>query len=66
MLSPDKLDDGPWACLKPNLKRRWGIHELYRLVAVAIASGQPVHRSPLAPPAAVLGVKVADKVSRAA
>jgi hypothetical protein len=40
--------------------------ELYRveeaLVAAAIAAGQ----SALAPPAAVLGVKVADKVSRAA
>jgi hypothetical protein len=30
----------------------------------AIAAGQPIHRSPSAPPAAVLGVKVADKVSR--
>jgi hypothetical protein len=36
------------------------------LVAAAIAAGQPVHRSPSAPPAAVLGVRVADKVSRAA
>jgi hypothetical protein len=36
------------------------------LVAAAIASGQPVRRSPSAPPAAVLGVRVADKVSRAA
>jgi hypothetical protein len=36
------------------------------LVAAAIAAGQPVHRSPSAPPAAVLGVTVADKVSRAA
>jgi len=35
------------------------------LVAVA-AAGQPVHRSPSAPPAVVLGVRVADKVSRAA
>jgi hypothetical protein len=36
------------------------------LVAAAIAAGQLVHRSPSAPPAAVLGVRVADKVSRAA
>ena len=36
------------------------------LVAAAIATGQPVHRSPSAPPAAVLGVRLADKVSRAA
>jgi len=36
------------------------------LVAAAIAAGQPVHRSPSAPPPAVLGVRVADKVSRAA
>ena len=36
------------------------------LVAVAIAAGQPVHRSPSAPPAAVLGVRVAERVSRAA
>jgi len=36
------------------------------LVAAAIAAGHPVHRSPLAPPAAVLGVRVADKISRAA
>jgi hypothetical protein len=36
------------------------------LVAAAIAANQPVHRSPSAPPAAVLGVRVADRVSRAA
>src|SRR5262249_56650911 len=36
------------------------------LVAAAIEAGQPVHRLPSAPPAAVLGVSVADKVSRAA
>jgi hypothetical protein len=36
------------------------------LVAAAIAAGHPVHRSPSAPPAAVLGVRVADKASRAA
>jgi hypothetical protein len=46
------------------------LDELHRveeaLVAAAIATGQPVHRSPSAPPAAVLGVRVADKVSRAA
>jgi hypothetical protein len=46
------------------------LDELHRveetLVTVAIAAGQPVQRSPSAPPAAVLGVRVADKVSRAA
>jgi hypothetical protein len=46
------------------------LDELHRveeaLVTAAIATGQPVHRSPSAPPAAVLGVRVADKVSRAA
>jgi hypothetical protein len=36
------------------------------VVAAAIATGQPVHRSPSAPPAAVLGVRLVDKVSRAA
>ena len=46
------------------------LHELHRveeaLVAAAIEAGQPVHRLPSAPPAAMLGVRVADKVSRAA
>jgi hypothetical protein len=46
------------------------LDELHRveeaLVAAALAAGQPVHRSPSAPPAAVLGVRIADKVSRAA
>jgi hypothetical protein len=46
------------------------LDELHRveeaLVAAAIATGEPVYRSPSAPPAAVLGVRVADKVSRAA
>jgi hypothetical protein len=46
------------------------LDELHRieeaLVAVAIATGQLVYRSPSAPPAAVLGVRVADKFSRAA
>jgi hypothetical protein len=46
------------------------LDELHRveevLVAAAIAVGEPVHRSPSAPPAAVLGVRVTDKVSRAA
>jgi hypothetical protein len=36
------------------------------LVIAAIAAGHSVHRSPSAPPAAVLGVRVAVKVSRAA
>jgi hypothetical protein len=46
------------------------LDELHRveevLVAAAIAAGQPVHRSPSVPPAAVLGVRVTDKASRAA
>jgi hypothetical protein len=46
------------------------LDELHRveeaLVAVAIAAGEAVHRSPSAPPAAVLGVRVAEAVSRAA
>ena len=46
------------------------LDELHRveevLVAAAITAGQPVHRSPSAPPAAVLGVRVADRASRAA
>jgi hypothetical protein len=36
------------------------------LVAAAIRSREPVHRSPSAPPPAVLGVRMAEKVSRAA
>jgi hypothetical protein len=36
------------------------------LVAAAIATGQPVHRSPFAPPAAVLGVRIEAKATRAA
>jgi hypothetical protein len=36
------------------------------LVAAAIAAGHSVHRSPSAPPAAVLGIRVADRASRAA
>jgi hypothetical protein len=46
------------------------LDELHRveeaLVAAAIAAGEPVHRSPSASPPAVLGVRVADRVSRAA
>ena len=46
------------------------LDELHRveeaLVAAALAAGSSVHRSPSAPPAAVLGVKIADKASRAA
>jgi hypothetical protein len=36
------------------------------LVAAALAAGSSVHRSPSAPPAAVLGVRVSDRISRAA
>jgi hypothetical protein len=46
------------------------LDELHRveeaLVAAAIAAGQPVHRSPSAPPAAVLGIRIAERASRAA
>ena len=46
------------------------LDELHRveevLVAAAITAGHSVHRSPSAPPAAVLGVRVADRASRAA
>jgi hypothetical protein len=46
------------------------LDELHRveeaLVAIAITAGQPVHRSPAAPPGAVLGVRVAERVSRGA
>jgi hypothetical protein len=46
------------------------LDELHRveevLVVAALAAGSSVHRSPSAPPAAVLGVRVADKVLRAA
>jgi hypothetical protein len=36
------------------------------LVAAATAAGQPVQRSQSAPPVAVLGVRIAEKASRAA
>jgi hypothetical protein len=36
------------------------------LLVAAIATGQPVHRSPSAPPAAALGVCIEAKVPRAA
>jgi DNA repair exonuclease SbcCD ATPase subunit len=46
------------------------LDELHRveeaLVTAAIAAGQAVHRLPSAPPAAVLGVRIDSKVSRAA
>jgi hypothetical protein len=41
--------------------------KLHRVEEVLVAAAiQPVHRSPSAAPAAMLGVRVADKVSRAA
>jgi hypothetical protein len=52
------------AALERDLDELHRVEEV--LVAAAIASGQPVHRSPSAPPAAVLGVRIAEKVSRAA
>jgi hypothetical protein len=46
------------------------VNELRRieevLVVAAITVGEPGHRSPSAPPAAVFGVKIADRTSRAA
>jgi hypothetical protein len=46
------------------------LDELHRveeaLLAAALAAGSSVHRSPSAPPAAVLAVKVAERASRAA
>jgi hypothetical protein len=52
------------AALERELDKLHRVEEA--LVADAIAAGQPVHRSPSAPPAAVLGVRVADRASRAA
>jgi hypothetical protein len=52
------------AVLKRELDELHRVEEV--LVAAAIAAGQPVHRSASAPPAAVLGVRVAESASRAA
>jgi hypothetical protein len=52
------------AALERELDPLYRVEEA--LVAAAIAAGEPVHRSPSAPPAAVLGVRIVDKVSRAA
>ena len=52
------------AALERELDELHGVEEV--LVAAAIAAGHSVHRSPSVPPAAVLGVGVADEVSRAA
>ena len=45
------------------------LDELHRVeeavIATVLATGEPVHRSPSAPPTAVLGVRIADRVSRA-
>ena len=50
------------AALQPELDEL--LHRVEEvLVATAIAAGQPVHRSPSAPPAAVLGVRVAEGIS---
>jgi hypothetical protein len=64
---PDPAGGTPRAAHR-RLERE--LDELHRveevLVAVAIAAGQPVYRSPSAPRAAVLGVRIEAKVSRAA
>jgi hypothetical protein len=52
------------AALERQLDQLHRVEEV--LVAAAIAANEPVHRSPSAPPAAALGVRVAGKVSRAA
>jgi len=52
------------AALERELDDLSRVEEL--LVAQAIAAGELVHRSPSASPAAVLGVRVADRASRAA
>jgi hypothetical protein len=52
------------AALQRELEELHRVEEV--LVAAAITAGQPVHRSPSAPPATVLGVRVADRASRAA
>ena len=52
------------ATLERDLEELHRVEEV--LIAAAIAAGQPMHRSPSAPPAAVLGVRIAEKVSRAA
>ena len=61
-------------CRWPSVRRAAALEreldDLHRveeaLVAAAIAAGQLVHRSPSVRPAAVLGVRAVDKVSRAA
>jgi len=52
------------AALERELDKLHRVEEA--LIAAAIAAGQSVHRSPLAPPAAVLGIRIVENVSRAA
>jgi hypothetical protein len=52
------------AALERELDELHHVEEV--LVAAAIAAGNSVHRSPSASPAAVLGVRIEAKVSRAA
>ena len=54
----------PIAALNRELDELHRVEEA--LVVAAIAASQPVHRSPSAPPPAVLGVRIAEKVSHAA
>ena len=42
------------------------LDDLHRVEEALVAAGQLVHRSPSVRPAAVLGVRAVDKVSRAA
>jgi hypothetical protein len=52
------------AALERELDKLHRVEEA--LIAAAIAAGQSVHRSPSAPPAAVLGIRIVENVSRAA
>ena len=52
------------AALEGEVAESYRVEEA--LVAAAFAASSAVQRSPSAPPAAVLGIRVADKVSRAA
>jgi hypothetical protein len=51
------------AALERELDQLHRVEEV--LVTAAIAAGQSIHRSPTAPPAAVLGVRVAEGGARA-
>jgi hypothetical protein len=63
---PDEYDGEGSAtiCRSPGARIGRLTHRVEEvLVAAAIAAGQPVHRSPSAPPAAVLGVRIEAKAT---